>query len=162
MARLNGRMVRNVSQNRRMRTARAARCEEVTGIHAKIRLAPVPTSARQARRFVSDTLAEWGDEPYVEAASLLVSELVTNAVLHAGSAVEVVVGHDGRHANLRIEVHDSSLRAPRVGGFDLDATSGRGLALVDAISDRWGVENDADGKKIWFEIERDDALERTA
>jgi anti-sigma regulatory factor (Ser/Thr protein kinase) len=162
VARLNGRMVRNVSQNRKMRTARTVRCEEVTGIHAKIRLAPVPTSARQARRFVSDTLAQWGDEPYVEAASLLVSDLVTNAVLHAGSAVEVVVGHDGRHANLRIEVHDSSLRSPRMGGFDLDATSGRGLALVDAISDRWGVENDADGKKIWFEIERDDALERTA
>lgn len=148
-------MVRNVSQTGRMRTARAVRCEEVTGIRAQIRLAPVPTSARQARRFVTEKLCEWGDEKYVDAASLLVSELVTNAVTHAGSSVDLVVGHEGRHATLRVEVHDSSLRAPRMGGFDLDTVSGRGLALVEAMSDRWGVERDGDGKRVWFELERE-------
>jgi anti-sigma regulatory factor (Ser/Thr protein kinase) len=91
----------------------------------------------------------------VDAASLLVSELVTNAVVHAGSAVDVVVGHEGIHATLRVEVHDSSERAPRMGGFDLDALSGRGLALVEAMSDRWGVEKDDAGKRVWFELERD-------
>lgn len=126
----------------------------MTGIRAQIRLDPAPTSARLARRFVSDTLAQWGDERYVDAASLLVSELVTNAVVHAGSAVDVVVGHEGKHATLRVEVRDSSLRAPRVGGFDLDAVSGRGLALVEAMSDRWGVERGDAGKSIWFELEQ--------
>lgn len=147
-------MVRNVSQTRRMRTARTVRCEEVTGIRTQIRLAPVPASARQARRFVADTLAQWGDERYVDAASLLVSELVTNAVVHAGSAVDVIVGQQGMHATLRIEVHDSSIRAPRMGSFDLDSVSGRGLALVEAMSDRWGVENGNAGKSVWFELER--------
>ena len=131
------------------------RCEEVTRIRAHIRLAPVPTSARQARRFVSDTLAQWGDERFVDAASLLVSELVTNAVVHACSAVDVVVGHEGIHASLRVEVRDSSRRGPRLGSFfDLDAVSGRGLALVEAMSDRWGVESGDAGKSVWFELER--------
>lgn len=140
-----------------MRTSKLpVRCEEVGRIRAHIRLAPVPTSARQARRFVCDTLEQWGDERFVDAASLLVSELVTNAVVHAGSAVDVVVGHEGIHAVLRVEVHDSSEQAPLMGSFvDLDAVGGRGLALVEAMSDRWGVENDDAGKRVWFELERD-------
>lgn len=130
------------------------RCEEVARIRAQIRLAPAPTSARQARRFVCDTLAEWGDEKFVDAAALLVSELVTNAVLHAGSAVDVVVGREGMHASLRVEVHDSSARPVRMGSFDLDAVDGRGLALVEAMSDRWGVDSHDAGKRVWFELER--------
>src|SRR5215207_9091859 len=98
-------MVRNVSQSIRMRTMVPSRYEEVGRIRAHIHLAPALTSARQARRFVSDTLAEWGDERFVDAASLLVSELVTNAVVHARSEVDVVVDRVGIHAVLRIEVH---------------------------------------------------------
>ena len=147
-------MVRNVSQSIRMRTMVPSRYEEVGRIRAHIHLAPALTSARQARRFVSDTLAEWGDERFVDAASLLVSELVTNAVVHAASAVDVSVGHEGIHAVLRVEVRDRSRRPPRMGGFDPEAVSGRGLALVEAMSDRWGVENDDAGKRVWFELER--------
>jgi anti-sigma regulatory factor (Ser/Thr protein kinase) len=144
-----------VCQTTRMRTTTmVSACEEgVSGIRAQIHLAPAATSARQARRFVTDTLAQWGDERFVDAASLLVSELVTNAVLHARSEVDVVVDRVGIHAVLRIEVHDGSARAPLMGGFDTEAVSGRGLALVEAISDRWGVESDDAGKRVWFELE---------
>jgi anti-sigma regulatory factor (Ser/Thr protein kinase) len=126
----------------------------VGGIRAHIRLAPATTSARQARRFVRDTLSRWGDERFVDAAALLVSELVTNAVIHASSPIDVSVGHEGIHATLRIEVRDQSLRPVQVRGFDPEAVGGRGLALVEAISDRWGVENDDAGKRVWFELER--------
>jgi anti-sigma regulatory factor (Ser/Thr protein kinase) len=117
-----------------------------------VSLEPAATSARRARRFVAQTLREWGDDDLVEAAELLVSELVTNAVLHAGSAVEVTV--DGRWPGhgVRIEVQDASVAEPRLGGFDLDSVSGRGLAMVDAISARWGVDQVRTGKRVWFEL----------
>jgi two-component sensor histidine kinase len=115
-------------------------------------LAPVPASAREARCFVSHTLVEWGDTQLVEAAALLVSELVTNAVTHAGSEVHVVIGRGGHYAVLRVEVGDFSSEPPTMGGFDLEAMSGRGLALVEALAHRWGVETHASGKRVWFEL----------
>jgi anti-sigma regulatory factor (Ser/Thr protein kinase) len=127
--------------------------EEVTRVRAHIRLAPVPTSARAARRFVSETLAQWGADRSVESAALLVSELVTNAVEHARTEVDVVIGRRRFHRVVRIEVRDRSAHRPRMGGFDPTAPSGRGLALVDALSDRWGVKPDATGKRVWFELE---------
>jgi anti-sigma regulatory factor (Ser/Thr protein kinase) len=128
------------------------RSEGGAPIRAEIMLAPVPASAREARWFVGRVLAEWGDTQLVEAAALLVSELVTNAVTHAGSEVHVVVGRGGRYAVLRVEVGDFSSTPPTVGGFDLEAMSGRGLALVEALSHRWGVETHGSGKRVWFEL----------
>jgi anti-sigma regulatory factor (Ser/Thr protein kinase) len=101
---------------------------------------------------VGDTLAEWGDTQLVEAAALLVSELVTNAVTHAGSEVHVVIGRGAAYAVLRVEVGDFSTAPPTLGGFDLEAMSGRGLALVEALADRWGVETHGSGKRVWFEL----------
>ncbi|MCW2566075.1 MAG: hypothetical protein JWN54_172 [Mycobacterium sp.] len=80
------------------------------------------------------------------------SELVTNAVTHAGSEVHLVIGRGGHYAVLRVEVADFSAEPPRLGGFDLDALSGRGLALVEALADRWGVETHNSGKRVWFEL----------
>jgi anti-sigma regulatory factor (Ser/Thr protein kinase) len=105
-----------------------------------------------ARRFVLETLAGWGDEASMDCASLLVSELVTNAIVHARSAVELELSRDADADVLRVAVRDASVRPPRMGGFDLEALSGRGLALVEALSDRWGVEADASGKLVWFEL----------
>jgi anti-sigma regulatory factor (Ser/Thr protein kinase) len=101
---------------------------------------------------VAATLAEWGDTQLVEAAALLVSELVTNAVTHAGSDVHVLIGHGSDYAVLRVEVGDFSSEPPTLGGFDLDAMSGRGLAIVEALSHRWGVEAHSSGKRVWFEL----------
>jgi anti-sigma regulatory factor (Ser/Thr protein kinase) len=102
---------------------------------------------------VAATLAAWGDTQLVEAAALLVSELVTNAVTHAGSEVHVRIGHSTDYALLRVDVGDFSSEPPALGGFDLDAMSGRGLAIVEALSHRWGVEAHSSGKRVWFELD---------
>jgi hypothetical protein len=124
-------------------------------IRAQIDLDAVALSPRLARRFIADTLAPWADVELVDAAELLVTELVTNAVVHAHSRARVVIVTGGERSDIRIEVHDDAREQPRIGGFDPDALSGRGLALVDAISERWGVEPSgpaAAGKRVWFEL----------
>jgi hypothetical protein len=66
-----------------------------------------------------------------------------------------VIVTGAERADVRIEVHDDAREPPRLAGFDPDALSGRGLALVDAISDRWGIEPrgpTAPGKRVWFEL----------
>ncbi|MFI5954946.1 ATP-binding protein [Cryptosporangium sp. NPDC051539] len=108
-----------------------------------------------ARRFVSDTLGRHADSDLVDAAELLVTELVTNAVVHARSRARVLIITTGDRSDVRIEVHDDAFEPPRLGAFDPDAVSGRGLALVDAMAERWGVEPDGParpGKRIWFEL----------
>jgi DNA-binding NarL/FixJ family response regulator len=112
-------------------------------------------SARAARRFVSQVLTGWDDDEgdLTDTVTLLVSELVTNAVIHAGSDVEVVVRLTATAA--RIEVSDASADAiaPREASADED--SGRGLALVGSLAERWGVRPAAGGgKTIWFEVNR--------
>jgi len=84
-------------------------------------------------------------------AELLVSELVTNAVLHARSASRVTIERQG--ATLRISVFDTSPTRPRLRNYGPEAVTGRGLLLVDRISDRWGVEQVPTGKTVWFEID---------
>jgi DNA-binding response OmpR family regulator len=112
------------------------------------------TSPRAARRFVSEVLTDWDDGDLTDTVTLLVSELVTNAVVHAGSDVEVSVRLTATAA--RVEVTDTSAEAiaPRDAGSDED--SGRGLALVGTLARRWGVRPAPDGgKTVWFEIDRD-------
>ena len=104
-----------------------------------------------ARTFARDVLSTWEERDALEVVTLLVSELVTNAVLHAGSKVEVVVKHRG--PCLRVEVADESPVLPGVRDFDADATTGRGLTLVELMASDWGVEPcDEGGKLVWFEV----------
>ena len=110
---------------------------------------------RAARRFVSQALSGWDDDEgdLTDTVTLLVSELVTNAVLHAGSDVEVMVRLSATAA--RIEVTDTSAEsiAPREATSEDD--SGRGLALVGTLAQRWGVRPAAGGgKTVWFEVNR--------
>lgn len=114
-------------------------------------LPPDPSSAMAARRFARDVLRRWREGDSTDLVQLLVSELVTNAVLHAGSKVEVSVRHRGEW--LRVEVTDESPVLPGQREFDADASTGRGLALVDMLADDWGVEPiPDDGKVVWFEV----------
>ena len=111
------------------------------------------TSTRAARRFVTQALNEAEDDDLIDNVTLLVSELVTNAVMHAGSDVEVMVRLTATAA--RVEVTDASTQnvAPRDAASDED--SGRGLAMVDSLARRWGVREARNGgKTVWFEIER--------
>jgi anti-sigma regulatory factor (Ser/Thr protein kinase) len=114
------------------------------------------TAPSRARRFVADTLHSWQLPRNVIAdATLLVSELVTNALLHARSAPSVELTQMG--ACIRCVVVDDSPMAPRRRYYASDAVTGRGIALVDALAARWGSERDGDGKRVWFELDVDGA-----
>lgn len=111
----------------------------------------VPESVRAARRFMRETLeALEVPEPPLDNAILLGNELVTNAVKHARTRFDVRLAAD--HGRVRVEVSDSDTGSARLRSAGADDTSGRGLAIVDLIADRWGVEERADGKAVWVEL----------
>jgi anti-sigma regulatory factor (Ser/Thr protein kinase) len=124
-----------------------------SGIESRVSLPAEPTSASRARTFVRDSLAEWGAQDFEEPATLLTSELVTNAVLHARSAVEVTVRlTDGQ---LWVGVSDSNTGSPVRKRYGPDAGTGRGLLLVERIASAWGTELSASGKVVWFRLAAD-------
>ena len=108
--------------------------------------ASVPT----ARRFVRGTLAELGLTAAWDAAELLVSEVVTNAVLHARTEFSVEVERDGDL--VRISVHDRSPAVPRPRSYGPESTTGRGMRLVATFAGAWGVDRRDGGKVVWFEV----------
>jgi anti-sigma regulatory factor (Ser/Thr protein kinase) len=115
-----------------------------------MQLPSTPASALSARGFITATLRGWGLDALIEVVALLAGELVTNAVVHTHSAVSLVVGR-ADHA-VRVEVHDASPGRLELGMAAGDDEGGRGLALVDALATRWGVDADGIGKSVWFEV----------
>ena len=104
----------------------------------------------RARRLVAVALRLRGhDRALVDHATLVLSELATNAVLHAGSPFAVKVRLD--HATLRIAVRDASPLSELRGG-GLVPRAGHGLGLIEALATRWGVEGGSDGKVVWAEL----------
>ncbi len=111
--------------------------------------APEASEVFSARRFVASVLDAWGLE--IEDLPLLVSELATNAVLHARSDFEVTVIRFSRR--IRVEVFDQNTRLPTFAAAPPDAYSGRGLMILRGLANAWGVESHSDvGKTIWFEV----------
>jgi anti-sigma regulatory factor (Ser/Thr protein kinase) len=127
---------------------------DVSGLHFSANLPPVNGSARQARRLVADALARLGqhDEKLVDRVVLVTSELVTNAILHAGTDLEIDLAFDG--SSIRLEVTDSSpLPIPPPHPPNADDTSGRGLFLVDILVDEWGIRSlRENGKTVWIRM----------
>ena len=115
-------------------------------------LAPEPSSARAARRDVIEVLEEAGFADRAGDGALAVSELVTNAVLHGREPIRMrlLVTSEG----VRVEVHDGSPVSPAFSMMDPTAVTGRGLVLVSAVADRWGVDPDESGKTVWFGFDR--------
>jgi len=110
-----------------------------------------PSSVGEARRLVRDSLASAGREDLVETAELLVSEVVTNALLHAGTPIDLAVFvTDG---GLRVEVGDGSRQFPSHRGYAPTAGTGRGLMLLQQMVDDWGVLPNALGKTVWFQLD---------
>ncbi|GAA3390123.1 SpoIIE family protein phosphatase [Streptomyces roseoviridis] len=117
---------------------------------------PVGRSVATARAFVRDTLQGWGHSEIVDDAVVLTSELVTNAVIHAGTAADVLClrGDDG----IRIEVADRypereiPLQHGRTMGSP-DRENGRGLLLCAALATRWGVDYSPTRKHVWFHLD---------
>jgi anti-sigma regulatory factor (Ser/Thr protein kinase) len=116
----------------------------------EVRLPPHPASVGRARRFVVERLAEMGLPAREDGAELVVSELVTNAVIHAGTEIVVRVAAVDRGA--RIEVIDGSTEMPGPRMATMASRSGRGLALVDHFTREWGVERTESGKIVWFQV----------
>lgn len=118
---------------------------------AEVHLTSRPESASTARRMALEVLRKWGLPAYGETVELLVSELVGNAVRHTG-ARSFGLRLRRRRGWIRAEVRDPSRALPcllPVRGLDV---SGRGLFLVDHLSDRWGVDLQPRGKTTWFEL----------
>jgi CheY-like chemotaxis protein/anti-sigma regulatory factor (Ser/Thr protein kinase) len=109
------------------------------------------TSARQARAFTRETLADWRADTLGDDALLVVTELVTNAVTHARSECELRLSISAN--SLRIEVMDEGSGTPDPLPPSATRNHGRGLHLIDAIAAAWGVEPSAPaGKLVWAEI----------
>ncbi|MFG2873012.1 ATP-binding protein [Streptomyces sp. NPDC048338] len=113
------------------------------------------TAVPEVRHALRAMLRKWGGPGASDVAELLTSELVTNALIHTehGAVVTATVVPDG----LRVEVRDyvsglAGLPGPSVPIAD-DGTHGRGLVLVQALADSWGVEDHGVGKVVWFELD---------
>jgi anti-sigma regulatory factor (Ser/Thr protein kinase) len=111
-----------------------------------------PESAATARRFVREVLDAWDCDDAEDLALLLTSEVVSNAVRHAATELSVRLCLDDEATTLRIEVGDGDARLPAIQRPSSDATGGRGLLLVEALSQRWGAERVGAGKVVWFEL----------
>ncbi|WNM36759.1 ATP-binding protein [Streptomyces sp. Li-HN-5-11] len=105
------------------------------------------------RRLLRLHLEFWGLQELSEAAELCVSELVANVIKHVGPGTPTTLAVRMNGTRLRIEVHDPDPRAlPTLADADSDAESGRGMALIDALTDRWGVDLTVGRKATWCEL----------
>ena len=118
-----------------------------------IELLPTPSSVALARRWSKDVLDRFGTPELSDTMALLVSELVSNVVLHARTPCSLTIDED--HGRVRVEVQDGSDRLPGLSGrSDPLAQSGRGMQLVDGLSAAHGVDPEPTGGKcVWFELE---------
>jgi anti-sigma regulatory factor (Ser/Thr protein kinase) len=117
---------------------------------SSLELPPDPTSAGRARAFVTDMLALWDCDDVDEIAGLLTSEVVTNAIRHAGG--ELVVEVSLQADTLRVSTTDLDPLWPQPIRASPHDSHGRGLLMVDSLARRWGVESRTAGKVVWFEV----------
>ncbi|MEO7061764.1 MAG: MEDS domain-containing protein [Lapillicoccus sp.] len=114
-------------------------------------LVPVPEAVGAARAFVGDVLGHWGEaSEQVDDAVLLASEMATNAVIHARSPFRISVAKSGE--GITVAVQDVADRRPQLGTGDTRSDTGRGLAIVAALSTGWGCDDVPSGKVVWSEL----------
>ncbi|MFE6160087.1 ATP-binding protein [Streptomyces sp. NPDC056486] len=112
-----------------------------------------PEEVAALRRIVRLHLTQWGLPEVVEAAQLCVSELVANVITHVGPHTPTTFRLTMKDTCVRIEVSDPDTRAlPTLLAAETNAESGRGMALLDAVADRWGVILRSDSKVTWCEL----------
>ena len=123
------------------------------GVSRRVSLPLDSSSVPQARRFLRESMshvtAHW-DADLLDDAVLLTSEIVTNALLHAGTSIDITVDCTGDR--LRVEVADGSAAYPVVRDHPTLAGTGRGLRLLDELASVWGMEPYGTGKVVWFEL----------
>ncbi|MEV8094450.1 SpoIIE family protein phosphatase [Kitasatospora sp. NPDC085879] len=117
---------------------------------ATLTLAGDRAMVRHARRFARDTLTEWGLSSLSDMVELLTSELITNALVHAGAPVQLRMF---RNQVLTVEVADRDRHEPRLRRARAEDEGGRGMHLVNELAHRWGTRSTKDGKVVWYELE---------
>lgn len=111
-----------------------------------------PLAVKQARILISTALTDWGLDIAEDSALLVGSELVTNALKH-GEGADFKIEFFNHGAVILIEVTDSALGTPILMNVEASADSGRGLWLVDGVSQAWGVRYNADETKtVWAKV----------
>jgi Histidine kinase-like ATPase domain len=114
-----------------------------------LRLAPHPTAPRAARTFISRTLLDWRLGEHIAVTGLVVSELVTNAITHAQTAIDLTLSAHGQAIRVAVRDRSPDLPIQRQAFLDLH---GRGLTLVAGLSNAWGVLPTADGGKVVWAV----------
>jgi anti-anti-sigma regulatory factor/anti-sigma regulatory factor (Ser/Thr protein kinase) len=126
--------------------------ERPPSLHDHIALAPVPDAASKARRFVRRVCSSWALDELVETVTLLANELVTNAIVHARTRIDLRLELRGRRLYVNVRDHDP--RPVRSGTADERAESSRGLVIVDRAAKAWGVDDHpGGGKVVWCALD---------
>ncbi|MFK4688349.1 ATP-binding protein [Streptomyces pristinaespiralis] len=121
--------------------------------HCTVELQALPSRIGQVRRIISAQLRYWHLDPLIDQAALGVTELLTNVHRHAQPDKMCTVDVELLLDRLTVSVHDHDPRMPTVRRPGSSATSGRGLALIAAMSESWGVRPQGDsGKVVWFTL----------
>jgi anti-sigma regulatory factor (Ser/Thr protein kinase) len=107
-----------------------------------------------ARRLVAALLPVWGFPDLKDDAELIVSELVTNAYLHAPGGDSFELELVRRTEGVRISLADGASVRPMIADLSADHPSGRGMAIIAALASRWGAEDHHGGKRVWVDLER--------
>lgn len=125
---------------------------QTVGEHSVSVLAPISSSASAARRIIETAIDETPLTDLIDEALLLVTELVTNAIVHAGTDIELHV--ETTAETIRVEVIDQSPGVMAVVQANPNETreGGRGLLLIDALADEWGTRHFGWGKSVWFRL----------
>ena len=118
----------------------------------RLGVGPDSTSPRNTRRLFA---AHFANHPRLDDLLLCLSEVVTNAVLHAGPPIQVL--GDLVDTKVRVEVSDGSKAVPVQRTPERTSPTGRGLHLLDDLASDWGVEITTSGKTVWFEISGESA-----
>ncbi|MEE1941653.1 ATP-binding protein [Streptomyces sp. TRM 70361] len=112
-----------------------------------------PQRVAELRRALRTQLTLWGFPEHVDTAQLCVSELVANVIRHIGTGTPVTLAVSASRRRLRVELTDPGVRAlPAFPGESAERESGRGLVLLDALADRWGLVLREDVKVVWCEL----------
>lgn len=114
---------------------------------------PELSSVTDARRFLRRTVEGWDAQGWEWSASQVLTELATNAVIHARTQFDVELEFDGRV--LKICVADGSARLPLQRSYSNQATTGRGVTVVRSLAQSWGVETRPNGKTVWCAVVAD-------
>jgi anti-sigma regulatory factor (Ser/Thr protein kinase) len=125
---------------------------DVAAYRARFDLPPVETAPLIARTLVRTSLTAWGATELVDAAVLVVSEMVTNAVVHVGGAVALELRIERHGQEVHLALADGSSVRPLARELEDDDPHGRGIHLIEAVANRWETRDHQGGKQVWVAL----------